>query len=143
MMHRRDLYSGDFNRRNHYLALAAPDAGNDRTSRPSRAWSASDNGTRVLHHVLASVRETNPPRSPKAIASLMSKELQRLDSIFSLYREDSEIIRINRSPANQWIQVSSDLIEVLAFAKELSNLTQVLLTNYLTPGAIVELAPRS
>jgi thiamine biosynthesis lipoprotein len=68
--------------------------------------------------------DTNPPPSLEAIASLMAKELERLDGIFSLYRADSEIIRINRSPANQWIQVSSDLIEVLAFAKELSNLTR-------------------
>jgi FAD:protein FMN transferase len=57
------------------------------------------------------------------IAELVAVELERIDSIFSLYRPDSEIAQWNALPAGEWFQASHDLCEVLAFAMELSRQT--------------------
>ena len=57
------------------------------------------------------------------LAATVSDELARLESIFSLYREDSEISRFNTAPGGEWIQVSEDFYAVTKFAAELSEMT--------------------
>lgn len=46
------------------------------------------------------------------LARAVSEELERIESIFSLYRTESEISRLNAAPAGDWIQVSEDLYVV-------------------------------
>ncbi len=57
------------------------------------------------------------------ISASVSKELERIESIFSLYRSDSEISRLNAAPPGIWIPVSKDLYEVAQYAVELYNQT--------------------
>jgi thiamine biosynthesis lipoprotein len=57
------------------------------------------------------------------LAKELSLELERLESIFSLYRAESEISRLNAAPAGEWIQVSTDLFEVAKCAAKLCQQT--------------------
>jgi len=41
------------------------------------------------------------------------KEIERLEKIYSDQRSDSELAQLNQSPVNQWIQVSSELAEII------------------------------
>jgi FAD:protein FMN transferase len=50
-------------------------------------------------------------------------ELERIEQIFSLYRGDSELSRLNAARPNEWQAVSRDLARVAARALELSTLT--------------------
>jgi FAD:protein FMN transferase len=50
-------------------------------------------------------------------------ELERLEQIFSLYRSDSELSRLNAVGANEWHSVSWDLARVTARALELADAT--------------------
>lgn len=54
----------------------------------------------------------------------VSEELERIESIFSLYRSDSEISRLNAAPPGIWIPVSKDLYEVAQYAVVLYNQTE-------------------
>ncbi len=57
------------------------------------------------------------------IAASIRGELERIESIFSLYRSGSELSRLNSAPAGTWIPVSEDLYTVAKFAVDLSQLT--------------------
>jgi thiamine biosynthesis lipoprotein len=57
-------------------------------------------------------------------AQLVAEELDRIESIFSLYRPDSELSLWNQLPSHTWAHVSHDLCEVVAFAIDLSAQTQ-------------------
>jgi thiamine biosynthesis lipoprotein len=50
-------------------------------------------------------------------------ELERLEQIFSLYRDDSELSRLNAADPKTWHPVSTDLARVTARALELSQIT--------------------
>ncbi len=50
-------------------------------------------------------------------APLVYKEFQRLDSIFNIYRSDSEVSRLNRT-YNRPVKVSPELLELLELSKE-------------------------
>ena len=57
------------------------------------------------------------------LAALVSDELERIESIFSLYRDDSELSRFNASPSSEWIHVSGDFYAVAKFANDLCEKT--------------------
>ena len=58
------------------------------------------------------------------VYQVISDELQRVDQLFSTYRDDSELSRFNRSRSLEWIQVSADFVEVMTQASTISQLTQ-------------------
>lgn len=65
---------------------------------------------------------------PKSVpADLIEREcraeLERLEQIFSLYRDDSELRRLNAAVPKTWHPVSTDLAHVTATAIELSRIT--------------------
>src|SRR5688572_11764244 len=51
------------------------------------------------------------------------KEIQRIDSLLSLHREDSELVQLNRSAAKTPLPVSCELFSVLEKAQEISQRT--------------------
>jgi thiamine biosynthesis lipoprotein len=57
------------------------------------------------------------------IEALVRGEFERIEQIFSLYRADSELSRLNRAPANEWVTVSRDVVEVTAHAVRLAEQT--------------------
>ena len=57
------------------------------------------------------------------LAATVAGELARIESIFSLYRDDSEISRLNAAPGGEWLQVSEDFYTVTRFAIELCEKT--------------------
>ena len=61
--------------------------------------------------------------SIEELTGLVKNELDRLESIFSLYKPDSELSRWNASSGDSWIEVSDDLFYVTQFAIELSQQT--------------------
>jgi len=71
------------------------------------------------------VKVANRPHnhSLREIEILVAQELERIEQIFSLYRADSELSRLNGAPPNQWIPVSHDLSEVSAHALRLAEQT--------------------
>lgn len=46
--------------------------------------------------------------------------LKILNGIFSTYEDDSELSRLNRAPVNEWIPVSSEMMQVLEMALAIS-----------------------
>ena len=56
-------------------------------------------------------------------STAVKDELERIETIFSLYRPESELSRWNEAKANEWIEVSEDLYLVAQFAMELSRET--------------------
>ncbi len=50
-------------------------------------------------------------------------EIRRLDSMMSLYKDDSEITRVNLSAGKTPVKVSSEMLEMVEFAVEASKLT--------------------
>ncbi len=54
-------------------------------------------------------------RAAKAFASAR-QALEKLDRLASTYKEDSQVSRLNRSPAGQGVELSPQLVEILAEA---------------------------
>ncbi len=52
-----------------------------------------------------------------ALSRDLDRRLQLLDMALSTYREDSELMRLNRAGAGEWVEVSPELHEVLALSK--------------------------
>jgi len=64
--------------------------------------------------------------SPAVLVDLrlgVADELERLEQIFSLYRTSSELSQLNVEPAEQWISVSADLLNVAQRSLELAEAT--------------------
>ncbi|MBA4015581.1 MAG: FAD:protein FMN transferase ApbE [Pirellula sp.] len=57
------------------------------------------------------------------LARAVQDELERLEQIFSLYREQSELSRWNAAPAGDWLVVSDDLFRVARQALQLAEET--------------------
>jgi len=53
----------------------------------------------------------------------VADELARLDSLLSLWHEDSEVSRFNRPKGVEWISVSKDLAEIVSVARQVSEET--------------------
>ena len=70
---------------------------------------------------IASQSETT---SIEEASTLVKNELERIESIFSLYRTESELSRWNAALEGEWLEVSDDLYRVTEFAIELSRQTQ-------------------
>ncbi len=69
------------------------------------------------------------PSHPQRIetASLqreLQTELDRLEKIFSLYREDSTLSKWNRSRSTDWQETAPEIVELLEFAEELHRATE-------------------
>ena len=58
-----------------------------------------------------------------AIAAVFD-EMRRIDALWSPYKPDSELSRVNRDAAQQAVEVSAELIELLAQARAMSERTQ-------------------
>jgi thiamine biosynthesis lipoprotein len=67
------------------------------------------------------------------VGPLVAQELERLESIFSLYRDDSELSRWNQQTSTAWIAVSEDLAEVFAHAERFWQLSDGWLEPTLAP----------
>ena len=75
-------------------------------------------GTRV--HVEAFTTES--ALGARAVADVMA-EMRRIDHAFSSYREDSELSRMNRLAAQDWVTVSDELMDLLVKARQISELS--------------------
>jgi FAD:protein FMN transferase len=51
----------------------------------------------------------------------LDRRLQLLDGALSTYRDDSELMRLNRTGPGEWVEVSPELHEVLALSKRIHN----------------------
>jgi len=71
------------------------------------------------------VKVTNPPASVdlEALDETVRQELDRIDGLMSTYRPDSEISRLNRSDADQWVPVSTETAGVVHQAVRIGHLT--------------------
>ncbi len=70
-------------------------------------------------------------------ASLINSTLEDIENTMSTYRPDSELMRLNRSPIETWIEVSEPLFEILKLSEELSELSQGAFD--ITVGPLVDL----
>lgn len=61
--------------------------------------------------------------SLKALAEGVQTEFDRVEQIFSLYREDSELSRFNAAADQVWLPVSDEVLRLVHRARELSELT--------------------
>lgn len=61
--------------------------------------------------------------SAKAAARAAFARIAALDAALSDYRQDSDLSRLNASPAGEWTPVSPDLADMLSRAREISELT--------------------
>lgn len=59
----------------------------------------------------------------KELAEGVQAEFDRLEQIFSLYREDSELSRFNAAAEQVWLPVSDEVLRLVHRARELSELT--------------------
>jgi thiamine biosynthesis lipoprotein len=75
-------------------------------------------GTQVTITVVADT----PEAGERAIDSGMA-ELRRLDAMMSLYKDDSEIAKVNRAAGKTPVKVSPEMIEVIERSLETSRLT--------------------
>jgi thiamine biosynthesis lipoprotein len=53
-----------------------------------------------------------------ALAQAAKEELDRVDALMSTYRDDSELMRLNRAAADEWFPVSEETLEVLQIAQQ-------------------------
>jgi thiamine biosynthesis lipoprotein len=54
---------------------------------------------------------------------IITASLEFLENTLSTYREDSELMQLNKAPANTWINISQDLYKVLKISEEVSLLS--------------------
>lgn len=66
--------------------------------------------------------QESPEQGKRAIRAVMD-EMRRIDRTMSTYKDDSDVSRINREAGTQAVDVSDELIELIARALELSALT--------------------
>lgn len=83
--------------------------------------SGSTMGTTWSVKIITDVNHSQPIQ--EQVLNVINAELRRVDELFSTYREDSELSRFNRSRSLDWIDVSSDFVEVMAEAAKISQLT--------------------
>ncbi|MBL9115854.1 MAG: FAD:protein FMN transferase [Verrucomicrobiaceae bacterium] len=57
---------------------------------------------------------------PTSTERQVSSELERLEAIFSMYRDNSEVMKVNRSRSLDWIAVSSELAELFVKMKHIT-----------------------
>lgn len=92
-------------------------------SRPSRPGTRAELVQRsqplLGTFVVLSVYATNRLQAHDAISAAFA-EIQRIDSLMSLHRPDSELVRVNERAAAGPVRVSPDLFRVLAKAQEIA-----------------------
>ncbi len=98
------------------LIFAAIAAGCDRPRSLQKTESIM--GTNVMITVVA----RNEAEGDAAIEAGMA-EVKRFDRMMSLYKDDSEITRVNQAAGNHPVQVSPEMIEVVEAALRVSKLT--------------------
>lgn len=75
-------------------------------------------GTKVSITVVAKTAEEGEAAIDAALA-----EVRRLDEMMSLYKDDSEITRVNMAAGKKPVKVSPEMIEVVEAARKISELT--------------------
>jgi len=83
---------------------------------------------RILMDTLVSINVytanfAEEPKLRRAIASAF-EEMARFDSLFSAYREDSEVSKINRNVSKKLITISEDMYNVLRVARWASEISE-------------------
>ncbi|MBZ0271010.1 FAD:protein FMN transferase, partial [bacterium] len=73
-------------------------------------------------HVTALEAEPKALTGEKLEAAIVDA-IAEVDRLMSTYREDSEVVAINRAPAGAWVNVSPSTSEVIALAIETASLT--------------------
>jgi thiamine biosynthesis lipoprotein len=66
---------------------------------------------------------TADPRGAERAADEVFEEVDRLDSLMSHWRHDSDIVRVNRAAGQQPVRVSPEVIDVLRVAREVGDWT--------------------
>ncbi|MCH2109305.1 MAG: FAD:protein FMN transferase [Polyangiaceae bacterium] len=64
------------------------------------------------------------PDEYQALQALLAKSLQSIDEAMTTYQEESELSRLNRSPAKIKVKVSPELFTVLQLAQEIHQVSQ-------------------
>lgn len=75
-------------------------------------------GTRVH----AEIWEQDPARGERLLAMVMA-EMRRIEAAFSPYLESSELSLLNRQAPGGWVEVSSELFDLLEKSRSVSELT--------------------
>ncbi len=90
-------------------------------SRPAaiEQWSGQAMGT--SYHIQIAKRPFTLSRS--RIVREVSDELRRIERIFSLYQDSSELSRFNAAPDGLWVDVSTDMARVATLALQMHDLT--------------------
>ena len=60
----------------------------------------------------------------KAAIAAVLDEMRRIDALWSPYKPDSELSRVNRDAATQPVEISAELIDLLGKSREMSERTQ-------------------
>jgi thiamine biosynthesis lipoprotein len=62
-------------------------------------------------------------KSLGAVHREVDRLLEKLDRTLSTWRDDSDVSRLNRAPAREWVPIHADLFEILTLAKRLHQQT--------------------
>ncbi len=71
--------------------------------------------------------------SPLELKNLFTRRLQEINDSMSTWKNDSEISKVNRAPAGEWITVSPELAHVLELAQQLGAETDGLMDVTVSP----------
>ncbi|MDR3111062.1 MAG: FAD:protein FMN transferase [Planctomycetaceae bacterium] len=74
----------------------------------------------LYHVILAGVPEYE---DKTAVETEIQRELDKIDSLMSTFKDDSEVSRFNVSESTDWFTVSAETAEVVALAIDVSRLT--------------------
>jgi thiamine biosynthesis lipoprotein len=113
--------------------LTSEGAGRSLPEQPSteESWVVAGQAMGMQYRLEVVLSSTCADRSQ--VEHLVARELERVESIFSLYRDDSELQRWNQQASTAWIAVSEDLAMVYDQAKRFWQLSDGWLEPTLAP----------
>ncbi|WP_051216003.1 FAD:protein FMN transferase [Ferrimonas futtsuensis] len=103
---------------------------------------SANNSLRQLHGTTMgtsySIRwqQQNPEQNPAQVLHRVEQQLERINKHLSVFRQDSEVVALNRSPLGQPISLSQEADRVLSLAKRIHRQTGGALD--ITLGPVIE-----
>ncbi|WP_286341455.1 FAD:protein FMN transferase [Ferrimonas sp. YFM] len=81
-------------------------------------------------------QQQSPEQNPAQVLHRVERQLERINNTLSVFRQDSEVVALNRAPVGQSIGVSKETVRVLSLAKRIHRQTDGALD--ITLGPVIE-----
>ena len=89
------------------------------TERPNVKFSGRTMGTHY-HITVVGPASGDFDINVDALQAAVDEQLLHINQMMSTYIEDSELMRFNRAPVNEWVELSEPVMEVLAISEDIS-----------------------